>query len=439
MHEVRPASMAFFDVEGEVEVEIVCLYTEIEHVNISPASRSVDCSHDGRTISFKLNGPQKLSVEINGGRFRNLHLFANPLEAGVPQPDGAGVHLVQPGIHRCPDLLALLKRAEGRKTGLPQTLYFAPGTHYIEETVFAVPSGTVIYLAGGAAFVGSLVCDRVEDVEIRGRGVVYLADFHRFSAFRGVRIIFSRRVSVEGITVIDPPHYSIFIGQSKEIAVTNFKSFSTRGWSDGIDIMSSSEIAIRDVFMRNSDDCIAIYGSRWDYFGDSRNISVRDSVLWADVAHPLMIGTHGDHRRGGDIIENIVYENIDILEHHEPQENYWGALAINAGDCNTVRNVLYSNIRVERIEQGQLFDLRVVKNKDYNPEPGAGIEKVSFRNVSFNGGGGHPSRIYGYDEDRGVNGVEFINLQMGGEQIEDARTDLILLNAYAHNVVFKRE
>ncbi|MEC0167672.1 hypothetical protein [Paenibacillus graminis] len=97
------------------------------------------------------------------------------------------------------------------------------------------------------------------------------------------------------------------------------------------------------------------------------------------------------------------------------------------------------NIRVERIEQGQLFDLRVVKNKDYNPEPGAGIEKVSFRNVSFNGGGVQPSRIYGYDEDRGVNGVEFINLQLGGEQIEDARTDLILLNAYAHNVVFKHE
>ncbi|MNO13967.1 Glycosyl hydrolases family 28 [compost metagenome] len=439
MHEVRPASMAFFDLEGEAEVEMTCLYTEIESVKISPASRSVDCSHDGRKISFKLNGPQKLSVEINGGRFRNLHLFANPLEVEAPQPDGAGVHWIQPGIHRSPDLLALLETTEVQEDGQPQTLYFAPGTHYIEETVFAVPSGTVLYVAGGAAVVGSFVCERVEDVVIRGRGVVYLADFHRFSAFRGVRIVFSRRVSVEGITVIDPPHYSIFIGQSTDIAVTNFKSFSTRGWSDGIDIMSSSEIAIRDVFMRNSDDCIAIYGSRWDYCGDSRNISVRDSVLWADVAHPLMIGTHGDHRGGGDTIENIVYENIDILEHHEPQENYWGALAINAGDCNTVRNVLYSNIRVEHIQQGQLFDLRVVMNKDYNPEPGTGIEKVTFHNVSFNGGEVHPSRIHGYDEERGVNGVEFINLQMGGEKIEDARTDLILLNAYAHNVVFKRE
>ncbi|KWX72455.1 hypothetical protein AMQ84_24595 [Paenibacillus riograndensis] len=102
-------------------------------------------------------------------------------------------------------------------------------------------------------------------------------------------------------------------------------------------------------------------------------------------------------------------------------------------------SVLYSNIRVERIKQGQLFDLRVVMNKDYNLEPGTGIEKVTFRNVRFNGGGVHPSRIYGYDEDRGVNGVEFIGLQTGGEWVENTRTDLILLNAYAHNVVFKRE
>ncbi|MBW4080325.1 glycosyl hydrolase family 28 protein [Paenibacillus sp. S150] len=437
MHEVRPASMAFFDFEGEAEVEIECQYTEIERVNISPAACQIDCSHDGSRISFKLKGPHKLSVEINGDRFRNLHLFAGQLEEGAPQPGGAGVRFIKPGIHRTPDLLALLASTGGPDSGQPQTLYFAPGTHYIEETVFAVPSGTVIYLAGGAAVVGSFVCEHVEDVAIRGRGVVYLADFHRFSAFRGVRIVFSRRVRVEGITVIDPPHYSIFIGQSSDIHIANFKSFSTRGWSDGIDIMSSSEIDIRDVFMRNSDDCIAIYGSRWDFYGDSRNITVRDSVLWADVAHPLMIGTHGDYRRSGDTVENIVYENLDILEHHEPQENYWGAMAINAGDRNTVRNVLYSDIRVERIQQGQLFDLRVVMNRDYNPEPGTCIENITFRNVRYDGGEAEPSRIYGYDEDRGVNGVEFINLQINGEKIEEARTDLILMNDYARNVTFR--
>lgn len=439
MHQVRPASMAFFDLEGAAEVEISCLYTEVESVNIAPASRKTSYKSQGRTINFNLIGPQKLSIEINGDIFRNLHLFANPIEVDAPQPEDSNVVVVQPGIHRKPDLLRLLRNPVDRSSSeTPKTLYFAPGTHYIEETVLPIPSGTTVYLAGGSALVGSLVCEDVHDVTIRGRGVIYLADFHRYSAFRGIRIVFSQSIKVEGITVIDPPHYSIFVGQSKRIAIDNFKSFSTRGWSDGIDIMSSSDVAIRDVFMRNSDDCIAIYGSRWDFYGDTRNISVRDSILWADVAHPLMIGTHGDHARNGDVIENIIFTNIDILNHHEPQETYWGAMAINAGDRNKVCNVLYENIRVERIEQGQLIDVRVVYNKDYNPEPGTSIRNITFRDISYSGEA-NPSRIYGFDEKRTVEGVTFINLKVNGELLSAPRPELIAINHFAKKIVFSIE
>jgi len=438
MHEVRPASMAYFDLEGTVEVEITCLYTEIDSVNIAPASREISYEHQGRTLFFKLTGPQKLSIEINGDIFRNLHLFANALEKDAPQPEDANVLVVLPGIHRKPDLLRLLEGVTANPDENRKVLYFAPGTHYIEETVIPVPSETSVYLAGGSALVGSLVCEGVHDVTIRGRGVIYLADYHRYSAFRGVRIVFSQSIKVEGITVIDPPHYSIFIGQSEGIEIDNFKSFSTRGWSDGIDIMSSSEVRINDVFMRNSDDCIAIYGSRWDFYGDTRNISVTDSMLWADVAHPLMIGTHGDHERNGDVIESIVFANIDILNHHEPQANYWGALAINAGDRNQVCNVLYENIRVERIEQGQLIDVRVVYNKDYNPEPGTCIRDIIFRNVSYSGKT-NPSRIYGYDEERAVENVTFVNLRVNGELVDAPRPELMDINHFAKNIIFVTE
>lgn len=229
MHEVRPASMAYFDLEGTVEVEVTCLYTEIDCVNIAPASRGITYEHHGNTLLFKLTGPQKLSIEINGDIFRNLHLFANPKEKDAPQPEDANVLVVQPGIHRKPDLLRLLDNAAADPREKRKVLYFAPGTHYIEETVLPVPSETTVYLAGGSVLVGSLVCEGVHDVSIRGRGIIYLADFHRFSAFRGIRIVFSRSINVEGITVIDPPHYSIFIGQSEQIVIDNFKSFSTRG------------------------------------------------------------------------------------------------------------------------------------------------------------------------------------------------------------------
>ncbi|MDQ0901141.1 hypothetical protein [Paenibacillus sp. V4I7] len=106
---------------------------------------------------------------------------------------------------------------------------------------------------------------------------------------------------------------------------------------------------------------------------------VRNSVLWADVAHPVMIGVHGYHQREGDILENLLFDNIDILEHHEPQDGYWGCMAINVGDKNTVRNVTFRNIRVEQFEMGRLIDIRVFHNKKYNPTPANGWKTSASR------------------------------------------------------------
>lgn len=438
MHDVREASMASFDMEGTVETEITFRRGKLKEAVIRPLSYSIGYEVEEDTIRLTLDGPRKLVIECNGERFGNLHLFANPVEADAPNPDDPNVLAIQPGIHRLSDILRQFNDSNNERQA-PDILYFAPGMHYIEEMVLPVSSCKTVYLAGGAILVGSIVCEHVRDVTIRGRGFVYLADFHRFSAFRGVRIIFSENIAIEGITVIDPPHYSVFIGKSRGISIRNFKSFSTRGWSDGIDIMSSEQIDIDDIFMRNSDDCIAVYGSRWDFYGDTREVSVRNSILWADVAHPIMIGTHGDHGRNGDIIEGLRFENIDILEHHELQPNYWGAMAINAGDGNTIRNVVFENIRVEAIEQGQLFDIRVVQNEDYNPLPGNRIEKVVFRDIHYAGGTPHPSRIHGFDDERVVDGILFDNLRIGNERVEGNGHRTLVMNDYVRNIVFVKE
>lgn len=437
MHDVRQASMASFDMDGIVNVEISRQMDSIQSAVIRPLSYSIPFEHTESILRFQLDRPRKLSIEMNGERFNNLHLFANPIEQNAPQPGDANVVLIQPGIHRTEHLLRPLTTPITDALPEPDILYFAPGVHFIEETLLRIPSGKTIYLAGGAAVAGSMVCDHVENVAIRGRGMLYLVDFHRFSAFRGVRIQFSNNIEVEGITTVNPPHYSIYIGKSENIRISNFKSFSCKGWTDGIDMMSSSHIDIDDVFLRTSDDCIAIYGSRWDYCGDARSITVRNSTFWADVAHPLMIGTHGDHHNGGDIIENIRFENIDILEHHEPQPNYQGAMTINAGDLNTVRNVTYDHIRVEHFELGRLFDIRVVWNKDYNPVPGNRIENIVFQNIDYNGHGAHPSRIHGYDNERSIHGVKFVNLRVNGESVRERSHPSVEINEYAQHISFE--
>jgi hypothetical protein len=431
MHQVREASMSRFDFAGVVEVEVTCHRESINQVEIRPLSSGLIPVREGeRIIRFSIHHPQKLSIEINGDRFHNLHLFAKEVEGNQPDLMDPKVAFIDPGIHRTEIIL-------GKLNDKVQTLYFKPGMHHIEQVLLSIPSGVSVYLAGGSVIVGSFVCDRVENVKISGRGLINLTDFGRFTAFRGVRIQYSTDIEVSGIAVIDPPHYSIYLGQSKQIKIRDFESFSTRGWSDGIDMMSCSYVEIDNVFMRNSDDCIAIYGHRWGYYGDTRYITVKNSVLWADVAHPTMIGTHGDYNANGNIIENIIFENIDILEHHEPQEGYRGCLTINAGDKNTVRNVLYRNIRIEQFELGRIIDLRVVWNKDYNPVPGNGIENVYFSQIQYIGNDTPVSSIIGFDETRSVKDVIIEEFYINEQKIMDADSGQVNIGTFTEKVRFR--
>ncbi|MGM0884059.1 MAG: glycosyl hydrolase family 28 protein [Bacillota bacterium] len=437
MHNVREVSMVTFDFEGVVEVEVTKREGILESVDIRPNSYEIPFDQNGNTVTFKLDRPRKLSFEANGDRFHNLHLFANPLETNVPDLEDPRTIYVKPGSHRMDELVALLTNSIDDEGAFPETLYFGPGMHVIEEKILRIPSGKTVYIAGGAMVVGSMICDHVEDVTIRGRGIVYLRNIEKTTYLRTVQIDFSRNITVEGIISVDPPHYSIHLGKSEHVHISNFKSFSTRGWSDGIDMMSCSYVDIDDVFLRTSDDCIAIYGSRGIFYGDSTNISVTNSVLWADVAHPIMIGVHGDHEHDGDSIENIVFDNIDILEHHEPQDGYWGCMTINAADKNTVRNVTYKNIRVEQFELGRLIDIRVFQNPKYNPSPGNRVENIRFENIEFNGICENPSVIEGFDGDRIVDGITIENFRINGTQVTDAQSGNIQIGEYVNNVVVK--
>ena len=71
-------------------------------------------------------------------------------------------------------------------------------------------------------------------------------------------------------------------------------------------MMCCRNVTIDNVFMRNSDDCAALYNHRWDWRGGSSDITVKNSVLWADIAHPINIGGHGDADNAqGEVIERL--------------------------------------------------------------------------------------------------------------------------------------
>lgn len=377
----EPASMASFDFSGEVEVSVTHRSGPIQSARVRPLSLGIRPVVEGDRLAFTIKRPCDLSVEINGDIFHNLHLFARALPGAAPDPRAANVITFGPGLHELP---------EGRLKLL---------------------SGQRVYLAGGAVVRGSLMADGVEDVVISGRGIIEQGGGGKKTG--DIWIANSRRVRVEGLILS-----GVRIGNSHDVTISDVKCISHVRWGDGIDVFSSRGVTIDRAFCRNSDDCLAVYGTRGSFKGSSSEIVLKNSTLWADVAHPILIGTHGNTSKP-DVLEDITVSNIDILDQMERQLDYQGCMAINAGDSNLVRNVRFEDVRVEDFRQGQLVNLRVFFNRKYCTSPGRGIENVEFKDVSYTGTRANISIIAGYDDARKVRNVVFTNLVVNGTAITD--------------------
>lgn len=376
-HHVEHASMATFDFSEKVEIAVTYNKGKIDSARVRPLSYDIPFTIEGNTLQFSLEKPANLSVEVNGDIFHNLHLFANPL-----------------------DTFKVDKKN-------PDLIYFGPGIHRFEGGEFRIPSGKTVYVAGGAVMMGRMLIENVHDVKLLGRGIIDP------SVKMGIRIANSRNVYVEGLVATQ-----CATGGSDSVTIRNVKVISYFGWGDGMNVFSSRNVLFDRVFCRTSDDCTTVYGTRLGFEGPSSNITMQNSTLWADVAHPIFIGIHGNVDKP-EILENLNYVNIDILDHKEKQLNYQGCLAINAGDENLIRNVRFEDIRIENFRQGQLVNLRIFFNEKYCKAPGRGIENVVFKNVSYTGNRAEISVIEGYDAQRKVRNIRFENLRINGQIISD--------------------
>lgn len=386
-HNVEVASIAYFDFDGTVDVRVISNKERVSRAKVRPLSYKITPDCVGDTVTFSLSRPRNLSVEINGDIFHNLHLFANPIDSFRPSDK---------------EIKKALKQKESN------LIYFGPGVHNLPDNTLLVPSGATVYIDGGARVYGTISTEGAHDVNIFGRGEV-----HPDGRGAGVYVRHSRNIKVDGIVVSQLP-----VGQCDSVELTNVKSISYYGWGDGVDVFSSSNVTLDGLFCRNSDDCVAVYASTQGYKGGSDNVLVKNTTLWADVAHPINVGGHGDPN-GMDTVQNVTFRNIDILDQAEKQIDYQGCLAINPGDNTLVRNITFENIRIEDFRNGQLVNFRISYNPKYCVSTGRGVHNVLVKDVTYNGSGENLSIIAGYDENHKISDVKFVNLVVNGRKITD--------------------
>ena len=375
-HHPETTSVANFDFSGKVEVKVTYRKGAIQTFRIRPLSYAIQGYRKDTVIMFTLDRPRHLSIEVNGDIFHNLQLFAN-----AP----------------CPQV---------RKSR--NVIYSGPGYYDLEGDSILVKSGQTLYIDGGAYIKGWASVWHANHAKVIGHGIINPDCQHE-----GIMVRYSKNVLVDG-----PLTTQIPVGESDSVTVRNAKCMSWYGWGDGMNVFASNHVHYDHVFCRTSDDCSTIYCTRKGYHGGCKDISVHDAVYWADVAHPIMIGLHGDIERN-ETIENVRYQDVDILDQAEAQIDYQGCIAINDGDNIKVKDALFENIRIESLRKGMLFNLRVCYNKKYCHAPGRGIEDVIFRRIAYHGKEPNMSIITGYDGQRLVKNVIFDGLMINGTHISD--------------------
>ena len=380
---VYNSSMAYFDFNGSVEIEVTYLKGGTTKTRVRPDALGIKPELLGDTLRFTLDEPKDVVVQINDEIFDALHLITNRVEHHAPSADD------------------------------PDVIYFGPGVHTVTGNVLTVPSGKTVYLAGGAVLTAQVYFKDVEKSRLTGHGVLYN------NPGGAILCEGSKNIRVEDVIILNPAGYAGTFAESDNVHIKKARAFSSKGNGDGFDVFSSTRITFDGCFMRNSDDCIAIYCHRWNYYGDTRDITVKNCTLWADVAHPINVGTHGN-TDAPETIENLVIKNIDILDHREPQMNYQGCIALNPGDSNLIKNVRIEDVRIEDFRWGQVIYMKVMYNTKYNTSVGRGIEDVYVKNLSYTGTHANPSLFLGYDAEHAITNVTFENLVINGLVVADS-------------------
>ena len=134
--------MTYFDFEGtaRIRIEMPGLPQAVESAVVQPYSWGIEPEVKDGVVSFLITEPGQYTVVFNGNVNKALHIFANPLETDVPDPDD------------------------------PDVFYIGPGEWVIDA--IALQDNQTLYLSGGAVLHSIISVANANNVKIRGRGII---------------------------------------------------------------------------------------------------------------------------------------------------------------------------------------------------------------------------------------------------------------------------
>lgn len=305
------ASFIMFSSDEPVTVEVKCLTERAGRpACVRPQSRGYRFRQEGDTVTIQMDENGFLVLEL-GDEHGCLHIFNTPVND-----------------------------FERKKNA---TYYFGPGVHF--PGLIRLKSGDSVYLDAGAVVYGSLFGEKVENVDIYGYGILdgsYERRLvgHCYEPYTKGNLKFyeSRNIRIEGVTLMDSAIWVINLFACEDVTVEGVKVLGQwRYNTDGVDIVNSSRVTVRNSFIRVFDDVVTLKGIAAYQTRPVTDILVEDCVFWCGWGRTCEVGIE----TMAPEYANIVFRNCDLIR------SSTAALDIRNGNFADIHDVLFENLRVE--------------------------------------------------------------------------------------------
>lgn len=407
--------MTYFDFEGRVRLEIRMpgLEKPVESAQVLPLSSGIVPQVEDGVVSFLLTEPGQYTVVFNGSVNKALHIFANPIETDVPDPDD------------------------------PDVFYIGPGEWVIDA--IALQDNQTLYISGGAVVHSIVSVANAQNVRICGRGIIDGSDYPAWNqpgsyARVPIDLNHSKNVTVEGIIVANSNCWNVNSYSSRNVRIDNVKVISGRQNGDGFTFQSCTDHLVTNCFARTWDDSLVLK----NYSGSTKGITFRNIQIWTDLAQSMEIGYETD--KGWTLdpeISDVLFEDITVLYNfHKP------VISIHNSDDAYIHDITYRNIVVENaLMQGdngnnkELIEMTLLKSgwstvkDEYGAIDNVLIDGLTVLNTV--NGKMPASRFVGHNEKHRITHVTLRNVTINGQPITDLKTMKVTVNDFCEAITIE--
>ncbi len=379
----KDVSYARFAFAGNAKLEIKMLQS-VGKYTISPLSYAIPSELQNNTISFSLDRPRKLIVQLEG-MAEKLFILADAPESEAPRLGEKGVTNLLDFVSDNTGSSLQTKQLQAAIDQVSRTggTLYVPNGKYLTGT-FVMRKNVTLYLESGALIQGSgslgdyndngdnktgrimtgrgalMYFDKADNSRIMGRGVIAMMGTKiKTETGQKVRLCNMRECHNAGIYDVilrDAGGFTVHILHSTNITMMGYKIINDLSLpnEDGTDPDGCNNVLIDDVFMYTSDDAVAVKA-------DHRlceHVTVQNCVFWT-IKSALKVGS--DPYFGA---RDIVFRNNDVV--HADR-----ALALYSGK-GPIRDVQFIDNKSEFVggnAKRQLIVFQVFNTKENNEDP----------------------------------------------------------------------